>query len=373
MTFFTDDVHKFLIHLESTHRVRTLKAPPENKLDLCSNDYLCLSRDPRLLDALKVGIELFGAGSTASRLVSGHRDVFSELEAAYAAWVGSEAGLFFANGYAANVGALSAIMDGSYAAFADRLSHASLMDGIRLSGARKVYFHHNDLNHLEELLKKAPEKRRMIVTESLFSMDGDFASMADLVQLAQKYSALLYVDDAHALGVYGNAGRGLSGGADFRVGTFGKALGLEGAVMATTALAKKYLLHTARTFVFSTAPLPAIAHAGLAAIEIVKGMDTERLQIHTVASQIRSGIAALGYSTGSSASHIIPLLCDSEAEALAAADALLAAGYHVKAIRPPTVKQSRLRISVNAALHADAAERFLHALGGSLGAFTVPK
>lgn len=367
MGFFTDDVQKFLAHLESTHRVRTLKEPPKDLIDLCSNDYLCLSKDHRITAALKAGVDLYGAGSTASRLVSGHRDVFSELEAAYADWVGSEDGLFFANGYAANVGSLSAIMDGSYAAFADRLSHASLMDGIRLSGARKVYFHHNDLNHLEELLKKAPEQRRMIVTESLFSMDGDFAPMADLVQLAQKYSALLYVDDAHALGLFGNAGSGLSAGADFRVGTFGKALGLEGAVIGTSALAKKYLLHTARTFVFSTAPMPAIAHAALAAIGIVRGMDRERVEIQAVSAHLRSGIAGLGYSTGNSASHIIPLLCTSEAEALSAANALLGAGYHVKAIRPPTVKQSRLRISVNAGLSADAAERFLQALSGSLG------
>ena len=366
MSFFTDDVHKFLTHLENTDRVRTLKPPPENLIDLCSNDYLCLSKDARITAALKTGIDLYGAGSTASRLVNGHREVFSELEAAYAEWVGSEDGLFFANGYVANVGSLSAIMDGSYAAFADRLSHASLMDGIRLSGARKVYFHHNDLNHLEELLKKAPEKRRMIITESLFSMDGDFAPVADLVQLAQKYSALLYVDDAHALGVYGNLGSGLSAGADFRVGTFGKALGLEGAVVATTALAKKYLLHTARTFVFSTAPLPAIAYAALAAIGIGQGMDRERLEIQSVSAQLRSGIAALGYSTGNSASHIIPLLCASEAEALSAAEALLGAGYHVKAIRPPTVKQSRLRISVNAGITRANADHFLQAARKSL-------
>ncbi len=371
MNCFTTDVQKFLVHLESTHRVRTLKSPPGNLVDLCSNDYLCLSKDHRLTAALKAGIDLYGAGSTASRLVSGHRDVFTQLEAAYAAWVGSEDGLFFANGYAANVGSLSAIMDGSYAAFADRLSHASLMDGIRLSGARKVYFQHNDLNHLEELLKKAPERRRMIVTESLFSMDGDFAPISDFVLLAQKYSALLYVDDAHALGVYGNAGSGLSTGADFRVGTFGKALGLEGAVVATSALAKKYLLHTARTFVFSTAPLPAIAHAALTAIGIVKGMDHERQELQSVSAHIRSGITGLGYLTCSSASHIIPLLCASEAEALSAAEALLGVGYHVKAIRPPTVKQSRLRISVNAGINAAASEKFLRALDASLGTKVV--
>lgn len=364
MNFFTTDVQKFLAHLESTHRVRTLKEPPRGLLDFCSNDYLCLSKDPRITEALKAGIDIYGAGSTASRLVSGHRDVFSALEATYAKWVGSEDGLFFANGYAANVGSLSAIMDGSYAAFADRLCHASLMDGIRLSGARKVYFHHNDLGHLEDLLKKATEKKRMIVTESLFSMDGDFAPMADLVVLAKKHSALLYVDDAHALGIYGNAGCGLSQGADFRVGTFGKALGLEGAAVATDSLTKKYLVHTARTFVFSTAPVPALAHAALEAIRIVQGMDAERQQIHAVAEQIRNGAEALGYPTGKSQSHIIPLLCESEATALSAAEKLVGAGYHVKAIRPPTVKQSRLRISVNAGIDKMVAAGFLKGLAG---------
>lgn len=366
MNFFTDDIRKFLAHLESTHRVRTLKVPPGNLIDLCSNDYLCLSQDQRIISALKTGLDLYGAGSTASRLVSGHRDIFTELEAAYAQWVGTEAGLFFANGYAANVGTLSGILDGSYAAFADRLSHASLVDGVRLSGARKVYFKHNDMNHLEDLLKKSTEKRRMIITESLFSMDGDVAPMPDLLELSKKYSALLYVDDAHALGVCGTAGSGLSHGADFRIGTFGKALGLEGAVVATSELAKKYLVHMARTFVFSTAPLPAIAHAAITAIELVQGMDAERAQIQQTSAYIRSAIKDMGYSTGLSASHIIPLLCESESAALRAADALALAGFHAKAIRPPTVKQSRLRISVNAGINRVAADQFLQALKNSM-------
>lgn len=362
MKYFTDEIQQFFSHLENTRRVRTLKAPPAGMTDLCSNDYLCLSRDERLIAALREGIELYGAGSTASRLVSGHRDVFGELETSYAHWVDAEDALFFANGYAANVGTLSAILDAGYAAFADRLCHASLLDGVRLSGARKVYFQHNDLNHLESLLRKAPEKRRIIISESLFSMDGDFAPVTELCELADRYGALLYIDDAHALGVYGDQGKGLSTGADIRVGTFGKALGLEGAMVAGGALLKKFLVHTARTFVFSTAPMPAIAHAGLRAIDLVRKMNNERRELQAVSEKLRHDLHAQGINTGLSRSQIIPALCDSEASALDLASALQTAGYHVKAIRPPTVRQSRLRISLNAGVTPDVARRFAEAL-----------
>lgn len=363
MDFFDRDLNAFFDALRKSNRERTLVDPQESGIDLCSNDYLCLSGNPELIKALKDGIDLYGAGSTASRLICGHREAFDELEQAFSLWVGSEAALFFANGYAANVGAISAICDGSYDAFIDRLGHASLVDGVRLSGAQKKYFHHNDLEHLEGLLAKSKASRKIIITESLFSMDGDFAPLTELGQLAGKYSALLYVDDAHAIGVYGKHGQGLAPAtADFRMATFGKALGLEGAMIATTAAARKYLVHSARTFVFSTAPLPAVAYAGLTAIRLAKGMDSERQHIATISAALRDGARARGWSTGTSRSHIIPVICENEAHALGLAQKMQQAGLHIKAIRPPTVKESRLRISLNAGIEQAVISRILENL-----------
>lgn len=354
MDFFDRDITAFFETIQKTNRERQLEVAAPGSIDLCSNDYLCLSRHPALVTALKEGIDRYGAGSTASRLIRGHRDVFDALETKFAAWVGAEAALFFANGYAANVGCLSAICDASYDVFIDRLAHASLVDGVRLSGARKVYFRHNDLVHLGELLAKSKAKKKLIVTESLFSMDGDRAPLADIAALKEKYGALLYADDAHAIGVYGETGGGLAGPeCDFRVATLGKALGLEGALIAASSRARKFLLHNARTFVFSTAPLPAVAYAALTAIELAQRMQQERAHIAALAMALRKAVASSGFSTGTSTSHIVPVLCGSETEALNLAARMQQAGLHIKAIRPPTVKESRLRISLNAGITSD--------------------
>jgi 8-amino-7-oxononanoate synthase len=356
MQAFTGQINDFLLHAEKTNRLRYLEAPPDGLVDLCSNDYLGLSIHPALCDALKTGIDLYGAGSTASRLVRGHRDIFGHVEAAVADWLQGEAALTFANGYAANVGCLSAICDASYVAFIDRLAHASLVDGVRLSGAKKVYFRHNDMEHLAELLAKHRAPRAIIITETLFSMDGDFAPVEALLRLKSDFDALLYIDDAHAIGVYGEAGRGLSPvGADFRMITFGKALGLEGAAVVCSERARAYLMHNARTFVFSTAPLPAILHAVQAAIELVKIMQPDRERLWQTADTIRR---AAGLTTDSpNISHIVPLICESEKAALALSQKFAAAGFHARAIRPPTVKESRVRLSLNTRVTAAQTER----------------
>jgi len=352
VNWFDSDLEKFNAHLVATARRRILDEP--QGIDLCSNDYLCLASDPRLKAALHEGVDLYGAGSTASRLVRGHRSVFDALEKKISAWVGSEAALFFANGYAANVGCLSAICDPSYDAFVDRLAHASLVDGVRLSGARKIYFHHNDLGHLEEQLAKSRSRKKIIISESLFSMDGDFAPFEALAALAQKYEALSFIDDAHAIGVYGDEGRGLASSVvNFRMVTLGKALGLEGALVAMSIQARELMLHRARTFVFSTAPLPMIAHAALSAIDLVRAMNAERRQIHMFSETLRTKIQECGFSTLNSMSHIVPILCKDEAHALELAARMQKAGLAIKAIRPPTVKQSRLRISLNAGVTSE--------------------
>ncbi|GAB4425327.1 MAG: aminotransferase class I/II-fold pyridoxal phosphate-dependent enzyme [Turneriella sp.] len=348
-SFFDSDLDSFFLQLQRHNRERVLTPPPAGVLDLCSNDYLGLSQHPQIIAALHEGIERYGAGSTASRLVRGHRSVFDELEHRAAEWLGGEAALYFANGYAANVGVISAVCDGSYAAFIDRFAHASLVDGVRLSGARKTYFRHNDMEHLRQLLVKSDAKKHIIISESVFSMDGDEAPLGELVNLAEEFDALLYIDDAHATGVLGPQGRGLAPlTADFRLATLGKALGLEGAVVVTSARARRFLLHAARTFVFSTAPLPAIAHAALTAMEVARSMDRQRGELLAHADLLRKAIAHAGYSSGNSATQIVPLLCESERHALDLSERLLQEGFHAKAIRPPTVKESRIRFSLNA-------------------------
>lgn len=361
---FTDqDLDSFFEKLNSTNRERQLSEPNVDAVDLCSNDYLCLSKHPKLTHALHEGIYLYGAGSTASRLVRGHRAVFDALEKKMASWLNAPAALFFANGYAANVGTLSALCDASYECFIDRLAHASLVDGVRLSGAKKIYFRHNDRAHLEELLKKSKSPRKVIVTESIFSMDGDRAPMDTLETLAARHEALLYVDDAHAVGVCGDEGRGLASSAvDLRVITLGKALGLEGALVLANKKLRRFLLHQARTFVFSTAPLPAIVHAALTAVDLVREMQNERALIERYSQMLREKIASLGFSYGLSSTHIVPLLLENEKAALDRAEILEKKGFHVKAIRPPTVKESRLRFSLNAGLDGAQFGALLRAL-----------
>ncbi|EQA43385.1 putative 8-amino-7-oxononanoate synthase [Leptospira broomii serovar Hurstbridge str. 5399] len=367
---FYGELPAFFSRLESTNRIRSLDPP--TGIDLCSNDYLGLSQHPEIIQSLKEGIDLFGAGSTASRLVRGHRDVFSRLENDFSSWINSEASLFFANGYAANLGTLSCVCDPSYVVFADRKNHASLMDGIRLSGAKKVYYRHLDLNHLEQLLQKhSSSKHKIIVTETVFSMDGDVSQIKDLLELKERYGALLYLDEAHAIGLFGPEGAGVANsqlsssqleGIDFRMATLGKALGLEGAMISCATEARKFLVHSARTFVFSTGSLPAIAHAGRTAVRLAKSMDTERKRVEEFALHLREGVEAKGYSYGGSSSQIVPILLENEREALEFASLFEEAGFQAKAIRPPTVDISRIRVSINAKLRKEDLILFLSIL-----------
>ncbi|TGM86467.1 aminotransferase class I/II-fold pyridoxal phosphate-dependent enzyme [Leptospira licerasiae] len=363
---FFSELPAFFSRLESQNRIRTLDPP--SGLDLCSNDYLGLSTHPEVIQALKEGIDIYGAGSTASRLVRGHRTVFDELENDFSDWVQSEDSLFFANGYAANLGTISCVADPSYTIFCDRKNHASLMDGVRLSGAKKVYYKHSDLNDLENSLKKYQgTKHKMIVTESVFSMDGDKTDISALIDLKEKYGALLYIDEAHAIGLFGKDGAGVSleksisrtSEIDFRMSTLGKALGLEGAVISTSKDARKYLLHSARTFVFSTGPLPAIAHAGRVAIRLAKLMNKERSILEENSEFFRTSLHRIGYNTGNSNTQIIPMLMGSEEQALELSSILYQNGFQAKAIRPPTVDISRIRVSLNSKIARKDLEKFI--------------
>lgn len=355
--------------IQEKNRYRTLKIP--NGMDLSSNDYLCLSQNPKLISAFKEGIDLYGAGSTASRLIRGHRDVFEKVEKSFSSWVGSENSLFLANGFAANVGLIDAISDSRTLIFTDRLNHASILDGIRLSGAIKKYYHHLDMNHLEEQLQKVnPKEKKIIVSETVFSMDGDLAPIEDLIYLKKKYDACLILDEAHALGVFGKEGSGLSrlsaekqineDEIDFRIYTGGKSLGLEGAFVATTNLSKEYLINTMRTFIFSTAPSPAIAYALLTAIELTKEMEPERNAILENANLLRDGLKKKAFETLNSKSQIVPVVLFEELKALHTAHFLQEKGFDIRAIRPPTVKESRLRVSINAKITKDTIQKVLN-------------
>lgn len=344
---------------------RTLEVP--SGFDLSSNDYLRLSQHPQLILSLKEGLDRYGAGSGASRLVSGHRDCFDFAERSVSAWTGTEDALFVANGYAANVGLISCVANAKTEVFTDRLNHASILDGIRLSGAEKTYYKHLNLDHLEELLKKSRKRERIIVSETVFSMDGDLAPIEDLLKLKRRYDAILILDDAHGIGVFGEEGRGRVAQvlgrekireADFITYTAGKALGLEGAWIGTSKVGRDFLVNRMRTFIYSTAPLPAIVHSIPAAVSLLRSMDEERGTILRTAQRLREMLLEKGYPGSNSESQIVPALFPSEKSVLDAAELCRKEGLYVKAIRPPTVTVPRLRLSV----HSDTDEIILEKL-----------
>jgi 8-amino-7-oxononanoate synthase len=367
---FQERILAELADLKEKNRFRSLKEPLG--IDFCSNDYLKLSSHPKLIQSLKEGIDLYGAGSTASRLIRGHRVVFEELESQFADYIKSEESLFVANGFLANIGLLGAITTTSSFVFCDRQNHASIMDGVRFGQFDVKYFKHNQIEHLEELLKNAsPEKEKIVVTESLFSMDGDFCDLEKILDLKLKIPFTLILDEAHALGVYGKNGIGLSGESlyysriqeiDFRIFTAGKSMGLEGAFIACSRMNKEYLINKLRTFIFSTAPLPAIAHALKTSIELMKEMETERIHLREKSRIVLEQLKLLGYDTLNSTSHIIPVLFESDFAVMEASSFLQVKGFDVRGIRPPTVKVPRLRLSMNTSLTQKNLEDLLNHL-----------
>ncbi|MGJ4751011.1 aminotransferase class I/II-fold pyridoxal phosphate-dependent enzyme [Leptospira kmetyi] len=351
--------------LQKDFLFRSLEIP--SGVDLSSNDYLALTKHPKIIESLKTGLDLYGSGSGASRLVSGHRDSFEIAERTCAEWTGTETALWVANGYAANLGLVSCIANAKTEIFPDRLNHASILDGVRLSGAEKTYYKHLNLNHLEELLQKSKRKEKLIVSETVFSMDGDLAPIEDLLYLKKKYDATLLLDDAHGIGVFGQKGEGrvsqLLGPdkikeVDFITYTAGKSLGLEGAWIGTSGTGKDFLINKMRTFIYSTAPMPAIAHAVPTSVEIIKSMQTQRENLLKKADRFRSLLETKNYPKTTSASQIVPVLFSSEESVLNAAELCRKNGLYVKAIRPPTVNVPRLRISI----HSDTSESILEKL-----------
>ncbi len=338
-------------------------------LNFSSNDYLGLANDPVLKEAAIKGIERYGAGSGASRLVCGSLAPHHELEQAIAAFKGAEAALAFSSGYVSAVGTICALLDAHDVIVIDKRVHACIVDGARLCGAGLRVFAHNDLDHLAKVLRWADRRnsglsgkrrpRTLIVTESVFSMDGDFALLRDLVELKEKHGAWLMVDEAHATGLYGEKRRGLAeefGVADrieVQMGTLGKALGSAGGYICGSRTLIDYLVNRARSFIFSTAPVPAAAAAATAAVQLVQSDEGElrRNQLWARVDQVKNGLIAAGFVLPPVRSAIIPLVVGDEAKAVEVAAALREQGVLIPAIRYPTVArgQARLRLTVSAA------------------------
>ena len=333
-------------------------------LECCGNDYLGLSRHPAVVAALRDGALRDGAGGVASHLVSGHAAAHEALEHALAEWLQAPRALLFGSGYLANLAVLQALLGEGDLCVQDRLNHASLIDGARLAGCALKRYPHADAGGAARQLAAHPQGAALLATDGVFSMDGDRAPLCALADVAGAHGACLYVDEAHAVGVVGDAGRGSiaaaglgTAEAPLRLVTFGKALGSVGAAVVGAATLVEHLAQVARPGIYTTAMPPAQAAATRAAVEIARGPegDTLRLRLQANIARFRDGARARGLALMPSDTPIQPLRVGADADALAMAAALEARGYWVAAIRPPTVPEgsARLRITLNA-LHGDA-------------------
>jgi len=382
-------------------------------LSFCSNDYLGFANHPQLIAALQQGAQQWGAGAGAAHLVSGHSDAHHRLEQALAAFVGKPAALLFSTGYMANLGAVQALVDKGDTVFADRLNHASLNDAMLLSRAEVRRYRHNDMAQLAQLLKKTNGGRKLVITDAVFSMDGDLAPLPELLALCEQHDAWLLVDDAHGFGVLGRQGRGalsrfglddaqenpseqdeMQGAAQratrhtvlvgeerastrhsrspaqpgfqriIYMATLGKAAGVFGAFVAAEQTVIDTLVNHARSYVYTTATLPALACAVLESLKLIEQGDALREHLRKLIAQLRSGLAGLPWKLMPSDTAIQPLLIGDNQAALALSEGLRECGIWVAAIRPPTVPQgtARLRITLSAAHTGSDVEQLIEAL-----------
>lgn len=352
-----DELEKELQDIRSKGLARTLRLKDATGLvNFSSNDYLGLSFHPAVRAAAKEAIDAWGTGGTSSRLLAGTFPPHVELEDELAKFLRKDAALAFSSGYHVNTGLLPALCTPQDIVFFDRLCHASVIDGIRLSGARFATFHHNDVNHLASFLKKQRKnyRRAFVVTEGTFSMDGDLPPLRDLVQLKKEWDLFLYLDEAHSFGLFGPDGRGVAArdgvleDIDLFVGTLSKSIGGQGGFMAGSKTLVQLLISKCRSFIYTTALAPSLAASALAALRLFPQLEDRRTLVLTEAVKLRHGLQALGYDTLHSASPIVPIWTGTVEETLKLSDHLLSRGYFVPSIRPPTVPQGegRLRVSV---------------------------
>ncbi len=390
-------LRRSLIVREGPQRA-TIRVGGREYVNFAANDYLALAGDPRLAEAAQRTVAEEGWGAGASPLIVGRSAAHERLERRLAEFEGTEAALVFASGYAANVGTIAALLGRGDAVFSDELNHASIVDGCRLSRADVHVYPHGDCAALEELLRSSRHTpcavrdgtddgtkdstddgtrsvpttgRRLIVTDSLFSMHGDLAPLPELARLAEAYDGMLMIDEAHASGVLGEHGRGVAElmgveyGVHVRVGTLSKALGCHGGFVSGSRRLIEWLVNRARPYVFSTASPPAGAAAALAALDVVASEPQRRTQLLETAAGLRSRLRELGWDTGRSESQIVPIFVGDSAAALRLAADLREAGLWVPAIRPPTVPpgQACLRVSLSYAHTPEMMERLCEALG----------
>jgi 8-amino-7-oxononanoate synthase len=328
---------------------------PASGIDLVSNDYLGLASDPRLAARVAEALVSLPTGAGASRLLGGDREIFSGLESRLAAFSGSPAALLFSSGYLANLGVLGALLGKDDLVVSDRLNHASLIDGIRLSGARTIVYPHRDLDAVAAALETPRKGRAFVVTESVFSMDGDRAPLKEIVEIAERGDALVIVDEAHATGLFGARGAGLVEELGLRdrilatVHTGGKALGAAGAWVAGSSLLCEELLNKARTFVFTTAPILALPVALGAALDILREEGWRAREVHRKAALLRSALREGGCATTGD-TPIVPIRVGAPEPALALEAGLREAGFDARAVRPPTVPPGTCRIRVSVRL-----------------------
>jgi 8-amino-7-oxononanoate synthase len=341
--------------------------------NFCSNDYLGLAEDPRLKRAVMDTVAKSARmGGTGSRLLSGHDPVWNQLEEEFAGFAGTEAALYFSSGYAANVGLLTAVLGNNDVVFSDALNHASLIDGIRLSGARRVIYPHLDLNVLQDELRAREREtcRRIIVTESVFSMDGDIAELRAMQNLASRYGASLIVDEAHATAVHGPGGAGIVAQAGLSedvlavVHTCGKALASAGGFVCGAKVLRDYLVNHARTLIFSTAMPPYFAGQIRAALKFARQMNDQRELLQRKARSFAAALRSDGWDISGTGSQIIPVIIGANNAALAAAQLLQQHGFAIRAVRPPTVPagSARLRLSLTAPITENALQRLRECL-----------
>jgi len=356
-------INKFLTEAEKNHKKRVLRNIThissresifngKKLLNFSSNDYLGLSFHPKLKERAIEWTRSLGVGSTASRLVTGTNPLYSKLEDDIARWKGTEAALIFGSGYMANLGIISTLANKKTIIFADKLNHSSLNSGCQLANGKFLRYKHNDLTHLKILLEKYNNYQKIIISDTIFSMDGDIAHIAQLAKIAKEYNAYLYLDDAHAGGVFGENGEGLAKNCDFAMGTFSKALGSYGAYIACSLEIKEYLINCCPSFIYSTALPPGIYGAISAAIELIQ---TEEYSIIRKKLQLKSQfiikeLKTMGFNTGETQSSIIPIILEDAQKTLEFSNKLLENNILAVSIRPPTVPKnsSRIRITINA-------------------------
>jgi len=350
---------------------RIIGAEGRSYINFSSNDYLGLRFHQALIGRAIEWAETYGVGAGASRLVTGNLDLFAPIEAKVAHLKKKPASLVMASGFQTNAAVLQALLDRNVLGaeplvFADRLNHASMHFGCQAAGVRQLRYRHCDVSHLGELLSQyqGDDRPKFILTESVFSMEGDVAPLSKIAALAREHEACLIVDDAHATGILGEGGSGLSGEADIVIGTFSKALGGFGGYVAATETVRDYLINRSGGVIYSTALPPPVLGAIDAALDLVPFMDAERAHVANLAERFRAGASAIGLNTGASTTQIVPIVLGAPEAALAMSGRLRQAGLWVTSIRPPTVPPgtARLRVAFTAAHEVTDIDRLLDAL-----------